>query len=167
VASRIEGGMPVYAECAGMMYLCRAIRWKGKRYEMAGVIPAEVELSERPAGHGYVEAEVVGANPFFGKGRIVRGHEFHHSRLAFDRELGFAWKIRRGHGIDGTWDGIVYKHVFAAYTHLHALGAPEWAGNFVGLIMNERKAEATAGANRTARRSCPAERRKTNLSHRR
>ena len=45
------------------MYLCRAIRWQGRRYEMVGIIPAEVELSTRPAGHGYVEAGVAGDNP--------------------------------------------------------------------------------------------------------
>ena len=58
IAAAIEKGLPTYAECAGLMYLCRAIRWQGKRYEMVGIIPAEAELSKRPAGHGYVELAV-------------------------------------------------------------------------------------------------------------
>ena len=83
IASAIEAGMAVYAECAGMMYLSRAISWKGKGIRMAGVVPPEVELSARPAGHGYIEAEVV-RRTRFSRRRVVRGHEFHHSRLVFD-----------------------------------------------------------------------------------
>jgi len=50
IARSVEDNMPVYAECAGLMYLCRKIRWRGRSYEMAGVIPAEVDLEARPQG---------------------------------------------------------------------------------------------------------------------
>ena len=133
VAAAIEAGTPVYAECAGMMYLCRAITWKGRRCRMAGVIPAEVELSARPAGHGYVEAEVSAPNPLFPKGLKVKGHEFHHSRLVFSERPCFAYTVTRGHGMGGGADGYVYKNLFASYTHLHALGTPSWAPGFAGL----------------------------------
>jgi len=135
VASAIEAGMAVYAECAGMMYLSRAIVWEGRRYPMVGVIPAEVELSARPSGHGYVEAEVVRANPFFAKGLKVLGHEFHHSRLAFEAPAEFAYAVRRGHGITGRSDGFLHKNLFASYTHLHALSSPFWAEGFVSLAL--------------------------------
>ena len=134
IADAIEHGMPVYAECAGLMYLCRGIRWQGHFHKMVGVIPADVELCERPQGHGYVVAEVVDKNPFFPVGTTLRGHEFHHSKLTGSSNLEFTYKIRRGCGINGEVDGIVYKNVFAAYTHLHALGTPEWAGAFVSLV---------------------------------
>lgn len=133
IARRIDGGLPVYAECAGLMYLCRAITWQGRRYEMAGVIPAEVELTARPQGHGYVEVEVVRENPLFETGTLLRGHEFHHSTLVAEDELPFAYAVRRGRGIDGMHDGVYLKNVFAAYTHLHALGTPEWARRLVAL----------------------------------
>jgi cobyrinic acid a,c-diamide synthase len=134
IASAVEAGMAVYAECAGLMYLSRSIAWKGKRYPMAGVIPARVELSDRPAGHGYIDAEVVRENPFFPVGAHVRGHEFHHSRLIFDGPAEFAYRIRRGHGITGKWDGFSYKNLFASYTHLHALSSPFWAEGFVSAL---------------------------------
>jgi cobyrinic acid a,c-diamide synthase len=133
IAVTVEHGMPVYAECAGLMYLCRGIWWRGQFHKMVGVIPAEVELSERPQGHGYVVAEVVERNPFFPVGVTLRGHEFHHSKLTNSSDLEFAYKIRRGRGINGEMDGIVYKNVFAAYTHLHALGTSEWAGAFISM----------------------------------
>ena len=68
---------------------------------MVGAIPAEVELSEKPEGHGYVVAEVIDENPLFPIGLSIRGHEFHHSKVSMKNDLKFAYQIRRGHGIDG------------------------------------------------------------------
>ncbi len=133
VAAAVETGLPTYAECAGLMYLCRAIRWQGRRYEMAGVIPAEAELSTRPAGHGYVELAVTADNCWFRRGQVLRGHEFHHSRIIPAEPIATACAVKRGYGIDGHVDGIVYKHLFAAYTHLHSLGNPDWARAFAAL----------------------------------
>ena len=139
IAQAIEDGLPVYAECAGLMYLCRGSRWHNQRFEMVGVIPSEVEVCQRPQGHGYVEVEVAGDNPLFPIGLTLRGHEFHYSRLSQSTGLKFAYGMRRGQGIDGKVDAIVYKNVLAAYTHLHASGVPQWAEAFVSLALRERK----------------------------
>jgi len=141
IAQAIEDGLPVYAECAGLMYLCRGIRWHGQWYEMVGVIPAEVEICQQPQGHGYVVVEVTGDNPLFPIGLTLRGHEFHHSILSQLTGLKFAYRVQRGQGINGKVDAIVYKNVFAAYTHLHALGVPQWAEAFVSLVLRERKCQ--------------------------
>ncbi len=135
----IEAGLPVYAECAGLMYLCRNIRWQGRSYEMVGIIPAEVRLSEKPEGHGYTIAEVIGENPFFPIGLTLHGHEFHHSSLSLFGNLRFAYLVKRGQGIQNQLDGIVYKNLFASYVHLHALGTPEWTQGFVSLASKERR----------------------------
>jgi len=140
IAQAIRDGLPVYAECAGLMYLCRGIHWHHRRYEMVGVIPCEVEMCQQPQGHGYVEVEVVGGNPLFPVGLRLRGHEFHYSRLSKLDGVRFAYEMRRGQGIDGRLDAIVYNNVFAAYTHLHALGVPQWAEAFVSLALHGRRA---------------------------
>jgi cobyrinic acid a,c-diamide synthase len=139
IAQAAESGLPIYAECAGLMYLCSGIKWNGQRYEMVGIISTEIELYRKPQGHGYVEIEVTGKNPWFPVGINIRGHEFHHSKLSrpFDNE--FAYSVKRGHGINGKQDAIVYKNVLAAFTHLHALGVPGWAENFVSLALQEKK----------------------------
>jgi cobyrinic acid a,c-diamide synthase len=139
IASAVEGGLPVYAECAGLMYLSQKIHWQGRSYEMVGAIPAEVQVSEKPEGHGYVIAEVMDENPLFPIGLTIRGHEFHHSKVSLKKGVKFAYQIRRGHGIDGQRDGVLYKNIFAAYTHLHALGTPSWAEAFVSLAAKEGK----------------------------
>jgi cobyrinic acid a,c-diamide synthase len=133
IVKAVEEGLPVYAECAGLMYLCRKIHWRDRSYEMVGAIPAEVEVSEKPEGHGYVIAEVTDENPLFPIGLTIRGHEFHHSKVSIKKGVKFAYQIRRGYGIDGQRDGVLYKNIFAAYTHLHALGTPSWAEAFVSL----------------------------------
>lgn len=146
ISRAIEGGLPVYAECAGMMYLCQSISWQGRSHQMVGAIPSEVELGQRPQGHGYVLADVIAENPFFQLGMKIRGHEFHHSKISPLRDLRFAYRITRGHGIDGKGDGIIYKNLFASYTHLHALGNPEWSERFVSVASKRKRANSQVRA---------------------
>jgi len=134
IREAIERGLPVYAECAGLMYLCEEIRGEDRSYNMVGTIPAKVGLSQKPQGHGYVIARVVAENPVFPTGLTIRGHEFHHSRLLVESEIPCTYRIERGHGIDGKRDGVVYNNMLASYMHLHALGTTEWAEGFVRLV---------------------------------
>jgi cobyrinic acid a,c-diamide synthase len=88
-------------------------------------------MTGKPQGHGYISANVVVANPFFPVGAQIRGHEFHNSRVTNLSDAKFAYHLTRGRGMDGARDGIVYKNVLAAYTHLHALATPEWANAII------------------------------------
>ncbi len=125
-------GLPVYAECGGLMLLARAIRWRGERYEMAGVLPVEVEVTSRPQGHGYTELTVDRPNPFYQEGVRLRGHEFHYSRIVPGEEMPVtACAVTRGAGCYDFRDGIVVANTFAAYTHVHALATPEWAAGLI------------------------------------
>ncbi|MEW6426328.1 MAG: cobyrinate a,c-diamide synthase [Bacillota bacterium] len=129
VRKAVEEGLPVYAECGGLMYLGRELNWEGRVYKMSGALPFAVVLNERPQGHGYEIIETVGENPFVPVGATIKAHEFHHSRVVnLDHSrVRFAFRVRRGWGIDGQNDGLVYKNVLAAYAHVHALAAPDWA----------------------------------------
>ena len=134
VRGAVESGMPVYAECGGLMYLCRDITWKGETRAMAGVFPCGVEMSARPAGHGYVALRPTGAGQWPPFAQEVKGHEFHHSSLTgFEGET-FAYEVRRGKGVDGRQDGMTRGRCLAGYTHVHALGTPGWAEIFVGFV---------------------------------
>lgn len=106
---------------------------------MVGIIPAEIQLSKKPEGHGYAVVEVIDENPFFPVGLTLRGHEFHHSSLSRPGDLRFAYQVKRGQGVRNQRDGIVYKNLFASYIHLHALGTPEWARGFVSLASREKR----------------------------
>ncbi len=124
-------GLPVYAECGGLMLLSRAMHIGGCSYPMAGVLPFEVELCPRPQGHGYVELHVERENPFFPVGLALKGHEFHYSRIVCaDAKPLPVCSVSRGTGCGGG-DAIVSGSVWASYTHIHALATPEWAAGLV------------------------------------
>ena len=126
-----EDGLPIYAECGGLMYLSEKLVSEGKTYPMAGVLSSVIGVKKKPQGHGYTILEVEKANPYFKVGQCLRGHEFHYSYVlewpVQNKNTYFAFKIKRGYGIDGKHDGLCYKSVLATYTHLHALGTPNWA----------------------------------------
>jgi cobyrinic acid a,c-diamide synthase len=124
-----EEGLPIYAECGGLMYLGQELILEEKSYPMAGVIPVVYGFSKKPQGHGYTIVSVERPNPFFAVGTEFKGHEFHYSKLlewsGDDQDLVFFMK--RGTGIKNRRDGARYKNVLATYTHIHALGSPSWA----------------------------------------
>jgi cobyrinic acid a,c-diamide synthase len=130
-------GFPIYAECGGLMLLSQAIRWKGERHPMAAVLPLEVEVCGTPQGHGYVELRVDHPNPYYPIGTIIRGHEFHYSRIIFPGNIPVtACSVRRGTGSFDRRDALLLENVWAGYTHVHALATPEWAE---GLITAARR----------------------------
>ena len=120
-------GLPVYAECGGLLLLSQAVRWQAGRYPMAGVFPFEVEVLSTPQGHGYVELAVDSPNPFFPQGLVIKGHEFHYSRIVGDYAPATGTcAVLRGVGCGQKRDGLVQGNVWASYTHIHALATPEW-----------------------------------------
>ncbi|BBO76726.1 cobyrinic acid a,c-diamide synthase [Desulfosarcina widdelii] len=124
-----EGGLPVYAECGGLMYLGEGLILEDGTYEMAGVLPVVFGFSKRPQGHGYTIVRVEGENPYFEKGATLLGHEFHYSSVKEWKgsPQNLAFSMQRGSGfIDGR-DGVCINNVLATYTHIHALGTPVWA----------------------------------------
>jgi cobyrinic acid a,c-diamide synthase len=129
IRNAADAGMPIYAECGGLMYLAEELFWKGKEYQMAGVLPVSIGVSKKPQGHGYVIAEVKEANPFFKKGQILHGHEFHYSHVLNMTEkegVFFAFDMKKGEGIMNKKDGLCYRNVLATYAHIHAFGTVEW-----------------------------------------
>jgi cobyrinic acid a,c-diamide synthase len=134
VREAATAGMPIYAECGGLMYLARELVVDGVSHSMAGVLDLVVEQTARPVGHGYVEAEVDGSNPFFECSTRLRGHEFHYSRILSGHDASASClRLQRGHGIGGGRDGLAVGNVWASYLHVHALGTPSWAGTFTAL----------------------------------
>jgi cobyrinic acid a,c-diamide synthase len=132
VRDAAHSGLPVYAECGGLMYLSQRVHWGDRQAEMAGVLPFDVEMCPRPQGHGYVLAETQGRDPFFPSGALLRGHEFHHSRVTkLKEESSRAYRLIKGSGLGHGVDGLVQGQALAGYTHLHAAGSPAWAPGLV------------------------------------
>lgn len=134
IREAIEKGMPVYAECGGLMYLARRMSWKDGSREMVGGLPCDIVMHEKPMGHGYIKLKATGNGGWFEAGEEVRGHEFHYSEITNPGGMSFAWEVIRGKGVDGEHDGILHRNVLASYAHLHSLGSPEWAAGFVSFV---------------------------------
>jgi len=137
IYAAIESGMPAYVECGGLMYLSRSITWHGEKYDMAGVVPGDVVMHEKPVGRGYVRLKETANFPWPGNTPpgSVMAHEFHYSSLEnLPPNLNYAYEVERGYGIDGKRDGLVYKNLLAAYTHLRSLEGYNWAARFVSSV---------------------------------
>lgn len=128
-----DSGLPIYAECGGLMFLSEFLLHDGIKYPMCGVLPIEVEMHKKPQGHGYVEMIVDFENPFYRKNTVLLGHEFHYSCINGNNKVKFAsvCAIKRGTGIGQKRDGLTINNVFACYTHLHALSTSQWAEGMV------------------------------------
>ncbi len=137
-------GLPIYAECGGLMYLTREIKtdvsgagkyhmeeMEGGTFRMAGVIPGRTLM-----GHKRVVSYNIGSfvlDNVIGKaGTSFIGHEFHHSEIVdIPENTTFAIRLKRGTGIKGELDGILVRNTMAAYAHLHAASYTGFARSFV------------------------------------
>ncbi|MDX2506637.1 MAG: hydrogenobyrinic acid a,c-diamide synthase (glutamine-hydrolyzing) [Gammaproteobacteria bacterium] len=151
VRNAIENGLPTYAECGGLMYLCRSIIWDQQQKKMVGIIPADAQMEETPQGRGLIRFsetqlmpwpdeqdnrhKILGVHAGNEHPPIISAHEFHYSHLVnISEPLNYAYRIHRGSGIDGQHDGIVYKNLLACYAHLQDTNQNHWAKRFVQFI---------------------------------
>lgn len=142
IKAAVHNDLPVYAECGGLMYLCRGIEWGGEFYEMSGAIAADVRMYQRPQGRGYTRLRSTGKAPWQPNMRDtdICAHEFHHSGLEnVDDGLDYAYEVRRGHGIDGSRDGLVFRNTVAGYAHLRSTQASPWVEQFVKFVKQHKR----------------------------
>ncbi len=128
-----DQGLPIYAECGGLIYLGNSIVLDGEEFPLSDIFPVRFAMSKKPQAHGYTTFRVERGNAFYNVGEEIKGHEFRYSKIlewrGTDEQL--VLQMKRGTGFIHGRDGLVYKNVLALYTHVHAEGTPEWAGKFV------------------------------------
>jgi len=133
IKKQAEAGMPVYAECGGLMYLSQEIEdLAGTPYSMVGVLPFQVRMLPRLRSLGYREITLTAAGLLGPAGSRARGHEFHYSEIV--NEAGPIQKLYRvtpRQGGEPAAEGYCYKNVLASYVHLHFGSNPEVARHLV------------------------------------
>lgn len=129
IRQAVEEGLPIYAECGGLMFLGESLTIGTKDYPMAGALPIAFAMEQKPQGHGYTILKVNKKNPFLPVGLHLHGHEFHYSRVLWFKEnpAYLACQVQRGMGIDGQMDGFCYNNILGMFSHIHVAGCPEWA----------------------------------------
>ncbi|MGI5152163.1 cobyrinate a,c-diamide synthase [Plantactinospora sp. CA-294935] len=130
VARAARAGMPVVAECAGLLYLCRDL----DEHPMTGVLDASARMTGRLT-LGYREAVATGTSLLTDPGTAVTGHEFHRTQVEYGAGRVPAWRFRprpsRPHGLDATVEeGVVDRNLHASYLHVHWAGHPTLAARF-------------------------------------
>jgi cobyrinic acid a,c-diamide synthase len=120
VRRRVEGGLPTWAECGGLLWLCRSLDGR----PMAGVVPADAEMTGRLT-LGYRAATVTGPSPIGAPGTVLRGHEFHYSTVA---PAGDALLFRSR--FSERSDGFATPTLLATYLHHHPGGDPSAVARF-------------------------------------
>ncbi|MBF6440894.1 cobyrinate a,c-diamide synthase [Nocardia farcinica] len=125
VRERAAAGLPIHAECAGLLYLTRSL----DGHALAGVVDAEAEFGPRLT-LGYREAVALADSPLWQAGERVRGHEFHRTRLTtavVDRPA-WGWRDPAGATVR---EGLLTRRVHASYLHTHPAGNPSATVRFV------------------------------------
>jgi cobyrinic acid a,c-diamide synthase len=137
---KIESGLPVYAECGGLIYLGEALIADETTYPMVGALPLKMVLEKKPQGHGYTVLEVTTQNPYYQVGEVLKGHEFHYTRAVQSGSgpINTVFKMRRGKGLDGRTDGLCKKNLLATFTHIHAGGNPLWGQRLVKAALQSK-----------------------------
>jgi cobyrinic acid a,c-diamide synthase len=129
-----RSGMPIYAECGGLMYLVEElVTFEGVTFPMAGLFPGKVIMEKKLAALGYYRGTALEDTPIAKKGWSVWGHVFHWSRLegvAQNQRFGFTLEKP---GKDPVTDGLLEGNVLAGYFHIHFAGNVAWPKRFIQL----------------------------------
>jgi len=146
IRQKAQDGLPIYAECGGLMYLAQEISWRGDSAKMVGVIPGRITMHDRPQGRGLVRLAETKNHLWPGlsgksKGEgLVMAHEFHYASLdGLPKGSKFAQKVQRGHGIDGAHDGVIIGNVLAGFCHHRNTEQNQWTQRFVAFVRQCKK----------------------------
>ncbi len=113
-------GFPILGECGGLMYLCKTlINHQGEGYEMAGIVPAKIEMKENLKALGYREGRSILDSFFLKRGESVRGHEFRYSEMFPEQEESFPWAYELSGRFGTRLEGYNKDNVLASYLHTH------------------------------------------------
>lgn len=137
IFTAIENNLPTYAECGGLMYLCKNIQWNDLDYEMVGIIPATATMHVKPQGRGYIQLQQNNEHPWLTDvaKSVIAAHEFHYSSIsALPENSRYAFKVKRGSGIDGKHDGYLYKNLLACYAHQRHTASNPWIKDFIRFV---------------------------------
>lgn len=136
-----EKGMPIYAECGGLMYLGGPLEdMEGKFYDMVGIFEGRSIMKNRLQRFGYCEGSAKGKTPISKIGQTVKGHEFHYSVFETDFKNAYNMKKVMNSGEEKTWQGgYLSKNTLATYLHTHFCSDYDIVLNFINSMENYRK----------------------------
>lgn len=134
VKTALQNGLPCYAECGGLMYLCQSLRWSAEQADMVGFFPTEAAMHAKPQGRGYVRFERTAGHPWGTNPTPQQAHEFHYARVSDPGIAPFRRKVTRGFGSDGQSDGLHMENTLAGFIHLRHSRQSPWVTDFLRFV---------------------------------
>lgn len=151
IRAKVSNGMPVYAECGGLMYLADRIEFAGQRRTMVGALTGHVRMHEKPQGRGYVQLRRAASHPWPASRQagaqdpVIAAHEFHHSSIeGLPADAAFAFEVLRGTGVNGRQDGLVRHNLLASYSHRRDIDGTGWTREFVDFVIERTRTRRTS-----------------------
>jgi len=118
IKKHAEEGMPIYAECGGLMYLTKSISFSQKKYKMVGLFDAETQMTKKMTLN-YTEGRIT-SNCLISSPSKFRAHEFHYSKIRnLPKDAKLVYDLKIGEGISGKKDAICEYNTLASYCHLY------------------------------------------------
>lgn len=139
--ARAMAGLPVYAECGGLMLLAEGLQERS----MVGVFPGRARLLDRRRALGYREVRFQADTPLGPAGLVARGHEFHYSELSLPASCRRCYAVTDRRGEHLPDEGYLRNNALGSYIHLHFGSNPALAENFVRTCRVQQRAETQAG----------------------
>jgi len=127
VKQAILAGLPTYAECGGLIYLCESLTtFEGDSFPMVGVLPTQVVMGQKLT-LGYRQAIATTNTSLITQNQTLWGHEFHHSHLTQPPQA----PIFRFTHPPSLTEGWKLLNLHASYLHLHWGATPEIPHRFL------------------------------------
>ena len=124
-----ENGIPIYAECGGLMYLTKSIKHNNQKYSMVGLFDAETEMTKKMTLN-YTQGRII-SNCLISSPRNFNAHEFHYSRITnIPKDAKFLYDLKIGEGIFSKKDGFSEYNILASYCHLY-FDSAKFASNII------------------------------------
>jgi len=118
IKNNAENGMPIYAECGGLMYLTNSITYGNKKSKMIGLFDADTVMTKKMTLN-YTEGKI-NSNCLISKPRNFHAHEFHYSKIInVPKDSKFLYHLKIGEGISSHKDALTEYNTIASYCHLY------------------------------------------------
>lgn len=118
------------------MYLCRRLVLGHDSFDLVGAIDGDIQMCDKPQGRGYMKLQHRSAD---GNGDSeIRAHEFHHSKITFEKRPDYLFDVLRGYGINGSNDGVRCNNVHASFAHFRQTQEHRWIDQFIGRVQEQR-----------------------------
>lgn len=120
-----RAGMPVYAECGGLMYLGKTLtNFDGRKHAMVSALPLDTRMDKDFLAIKYVTVETNVDTPLGPSGTRMRGHEFHQSRLTLSGRPHNSYRVESSRG-EVFAEGFTQANLLASYIHIHFKSNPD------------------------------------------